>query len=301
MANKKEQSLQAHQRVNKIIRYIVLIFLTVLCIFPFYILIVNATHSSSDIIRGLFTGDTFGQKLSTILPGTWFIKNFKTVMSKGASLPVVTGMINSLIVSALTALCATYFSCLTAYSIHAYDFKGRKFISTFILIIMMIPTQVTTLGFYDLMKTIGLVNNFVPLIVPAIASPVIYFFMLQYMQSSLPLEIVEAARIDGSNEFRTFNSIVLPIMKPAIAVQAIFSFVSSWNNYFVPNIILDSQHSKLWTLPIVIAKMQNSDFNSLDNGMVYMTIFLSIVPVIIIYLILSRYIIQGVAVGSVKG
>ena len=164
---------------------------------------------------------------------------------------------------------------------------------------MMIPSQVTALGFYDLMKTFGLLDNYIPLIVPTIAAPVVYFFMLQYMQGSLPLEIVEAARIDGSNEFKTFNSIVLPIMKPAIAVQAIFAFVSNWNNYFTPNLIIRSQ--KLFTLPIVIAKLRAADFTSFDNGKIYMAMVLSILPVVVVYLILSRYIIQGVAVGSVKG
>ena len=298
--NNKERSYEAHRRSQRIVRYIVLIILAVLCIFPFYVLAVNATHSSGEIIRGLFVGNTLGEKLKTIWFGNQFVVNLKNALTDG-SLPVVRGMLNSMIIAVGTAVCTTYFSCLTAYAIHVYDFKGRKAIATFILAIMMIPTQVSALGFFDLMKTFHLLNNFVPLIIPAIASPVIYFFMLQYMQSSLPLEIVEAARIDGSNEFKTFNSIVLPIMKPAIAVQAIFSFVSSWNNYFTPNLILDSKHSNLWTLPIVIAKLRAADFQSFDNGKVYMTIFLSIVPVIIVYIFLSRYIIQGVAVGSVKG
>ena len=199
------------------------------------------------------------------------------------------------------AALTTYFSALTAYSVHAYDFPGRKAVQTFILAIMMIPSQVTALGFVDLMETFGLLNNYIPLIVPSIAAPVVYFFMLQYMQGALPLEIVEAARIDGSNEFRTFNTIVLPIMKPAMAVQAIFAFVTSWNNYFTPNLIISSQRTDLWTLPIVIATLRNANFLSFDLGKIYMAMFMAIIPVVIVYLILSRYIIQGVAVGSVKG
>ena len=296
----KERSYHAHQRNQKVIRYVVLIFLAIICIFPFYIMIVNATHSHGEITRGLFFGDTLLQRLKTIWLGKYFIYNLKNALSDG-SLPIVSALLNSLIIAAGTAVCSTYFSCLTAYAIHAYDFKGRKFLATFILAVMMIPTQVSALGFFDLMKALHLLNNFVPLIIPAIAAPVVYFFMLQYMQSSLPLEIVEAARIDGSNEFRTFNSIVLPIMKPAIAVQAIFCFVASWNNYFTPNLIIDSRHPKLWTLPIVIANLRRADYNSFDNGKIYMMVFLSIVPVIVVYIFLSRYIIQGVAVGSVKG
>lgn len=103
---------------------------------------------------------------------------------------------------------------MTAYAIHAYDFKLKKFIYPFILMIMMIPTQVTALGFIKLITGMGLMDSFIPLIVPAIASPVTFFYMKQYMESALPLSLIEAARIDGSGEFRTFNSIVLPLMKP---------------------------------------------------------------------------------------
>jgi multiple sugar transport system permease protein len=188
---------------------------------------------------------------------------------------------------------------MTAYAIHVYDFKLKKFMFTFILMIMTIPTQVTALGFIQLVGNMGLDDTFIPLIVPSIAAPVVFFYMKQYMESSLPLSLVEAARIDGSGEFRTFNSIVLPLMKPAIAVQAIFTFVSSWNNYFTPALILHSDNKK--TLPILIAQLRAADFLKFDMGQVYVTIAFSIFPVIVVYLLLSRFIVQGVAMGSVKG
>ena len=164
---------------------------------------------------------------------------------------------------------------------------------------MTIPTQVTAVGFVRLMRAIHLHDTFVPLIVPAIAAPVTFFYMKQYMDSTLPIQIVEAARIDGSGEFRTFNTIVLPMMKPAIAVQAIFTFVGSWNNYFTPALILKSEENK--TLPILIAKLRSADFLKFDMGQVYMMILLSIFPVIVVYLALSKFIVGGVALGSVKG
>ena len=185
------------------------------------------------------------------------------------------------------------------HAVHVYDFKGKKFIATFILMVMMIPTQVTALGFVQLVDKMKLVDSFIPLIVPAVATPVTYFYMKQYMESSLPLSLVEAARIDGSGEFKTFNSIVLPIMKPAIAVQAIFGFVSSWNNYFTPALILHEDSKK--TLPILIAQLRSADWLKFDMGQVNVMIAFSIFPVIIVYLILSKHIVQGVALGSVKG
>ena len=208
-------------------------------------------------------------------------------------------MINSIIVSTCSAALCVYFSTMTAYAIHAYEFKLKRLIYPFILMIMMIPTQVTALGFVQLVSKMKLEDTFVPLIVPTIAAPVTFFYMKQYMDSTLPLSLIEAARIDGSGEFRTFNSIVLPLMKPAIAVQAIFTFVSSWNNYFTPALILHKDEVK--TLPILIAQLRAADFLKFDMGQVYVMIAFSIFPVIIVYLILSKHIVQGVALGSVKG
>ena len=165
--------------------------------------------------------------------------------------------------------------------------------------IMMIPTQVTALGFIKLVSNMKLEDSFIPLIVPTIAAPVTFFYMKQYMESTLPLSLIEAARIDGSGEFRTFNAIVMPLMKPAIAVQMIFTFVSSWNNYFTPALILHDDKKK--TLPILIAQLRAADWLKFDMGQVYVMIAFSIFPVIVVYLILSKHIVQGVALGSVKG
>jgi multiple sugar transport system permease protein len=249
-------------------------------------LFVNATRTHSEIQSGF-----------SFIPGTNFLKNWDNLIH--GSQPVVSGMINSIFVSTMCALLSTYFSAMTAYAIHVYDFKAKKFMFTFILMIMMIPTQVTALGFLQLMDKMHLMDTFVPLIVPTIAAPATFYYMKQYMESALPLSIIEAARIDGSGEFRTFNSIIIPIMKPAIAVQAIFTFVSNWNNYFLPALILKSDKKK--TLPILIAQLRSADWLKFDMGQVYMMIAFSIFPVIIVYLILSKYIVQGVAMGSVKG
>ena len=208
-------------------------------------------------------------------------------------------MFNSVFIATCSAILCTYFSTMTAYAIHAYNFKGKKFMFTFILAVMMIPTQVTALGFLQLLGKLHMDDSFVPLIVPSIAAPVTFFYMKQYMESNLPLELVEAARIDGSGEFRTFNRIVFPLMKPAIAVQAIFSFVQSWNNYFIPALVLHSDKKK--TLPVLIAQLRSADFLKFDMGQVYVMIAFSIFPVIIVYILLSRFIVSGVALGGVKG
>mgnify|MGYP002734097343 FL=1 len=271
---------------RRILAYVVLILVSFLCLFWCYVLFVNATRSHGELTKGF-----------TPIPSTYLLKNWQGVMA--GTLPIVRGMFNSLFVALCSAVLCTYFSTMTAYAIHVYDFKIKKFMFTFIMAVMTIPTQVTALGFLQLVSDMKLEDNFIPLIVPAVAAPVTFFYMKQYMESALPLSLVEAARIDGSGEFRTFNTIVLPLMKPAIAVQAIFTFVSSWNNYFTPALIL--HNDKMKTLPILIAQLRSADFLKFDMGQVYVTIAFSIFPVIVVYLILSKFIVQGVAMGSVKG
>ena len=278
------KGLGLHAR--RFIAYVVLIIISFFCLFWFYVLFINATRSNGELQSGF-----------TAIPSTHLLDNWHNVVH--GTLPVASGLLNSLIVSALSAVLTVYFSTMTAYAIHAYDFKLKKYIYPFILAVMMIPTQVTALGFIKLVRGMNLMNSFVPLIIPAVAAPVTFFYMKQYMESTLPLSLIEAARIDGSGEFRTFNAIVLPLMKPAIAVQAIFGFVSSWNNYFTPALILQNDNKK--TLPILIAQLRAADWLKFDMGQVYVMIAFSIFPVIIVYLFLSRYIVQGVALGSVKG
>ena len=272
--------------VRTAIAYAVLIILTFLCLFFFYVLIINATRSHAELQKGF-----------SALPGTHFLENLKNVANDG-SFPMFRGIFNSLLVSICSAALCTYFSSLTAYGLYAYQFKARKAAFTFIMAILVMPTQVTAMGFLRLVTKIGLYDTLWPLIIPSIASPAVFYFMYSYLQSSLPLSLVEAARIDGSGEFRTFNKIVMPIMKPAVAVQAIFTFVGSWNNYFVPALIIQSKDKM--TVPILIATLRGADYMNFDMGKVYMMIMVAIVPIIIMYLLLSKYIIAGVTLGGVK-
>ena len=266
--------------------HIVLILLSFMCLFFFYVLIINATRSHADLQKGF-----------SALPGKNFLENLKNVANDG-SFPMFRGILNSIVVSGCSAVLCTYFSSLTAYGLYAYEFKARKAAFTFIMAILVMPTQVTAMGFLRLVTKMGLYDSLLPLIIPSIASPAVFYFMYSYLQSSLPLSLVEAARIDGSGEFHTFNRIMIPIMKPAIAVQAIFTFVGSWNNYFVPALIIQSKNKM--TVPILIATLRGADYMNFDMGKIYMMITVAIVPIIIVYLLLSKYIIAGVTLGGVK-
>ena len=166
------------------------------------------------------------------------------------------------------------------------------------LLVMMIPSQVTSIGFYQFMYKIGWTNSFLPLIIPGVAAPATVFFMRQFMLASLPLELLDAARIDGSGEFNTFNNIALPIMKPAMATQAIFSFVSKWNELFMPSILLTDNEK--YTMPIMVSLLRG-DIYKVEYGAIYLGLTLSVLPLFIVYFCLSKYIIAGVALGGVKG
>ena len=299
MASNSSMSLQIEDSKNtggvkarRVVAYIVLVAISILCLFWFYVLFINSTRSHSELTSGFQAFPNF-KNFKFV---TQFFTNFKNLMA--GTLPIWNGLLNSIIVAGSCAILSTYFSTMTAYAIHAYEFKLKKAIFTFILMVMMIPTQVTALGFINLITDMKLDNTFIPLIVPAIAAPATFFYMKQYMESTLPLAIIEAARIDGSGEFRTFNTIVLPMMKPAIAVQAIFTFVQSWNNLFLPLILLTKQEK--YTMPIMVSLL-NGDIYKTEHGAVYMGLTLTVLPLFIVYFSLSKYIIAGVALGGVKG
>lgn len=277
---------KSQKQLKRVFAHIVLIILSFMCLFFFYILIVNSTRSHADLQKGF-----------SALPGIHLLENLNNVANDG-SFPMFRGILNSLIVSGSTAIICTYFSSLTAYGLYAYDFKFKKAAFTFIMAILVMPTQVNAMGFLRLITHMKMYDSLLPLIIPSVASPAVFYFMYSYLQASLPLSLVEAARIDGSREFKTFNRIVIPIMKPAIAVQAIFTFVGSWNNYFIPALVIQSKNKM--TVPILIATLRGADYMSFDMGKIYTMIMVAIVPIIIVYLFLSKYIIAGVTLGGVK-
>ncbi len=204
---------------------------------------------------------------------------------------VIRGFINSVVVTGLSTLLNVYFSALTAHSIYAYRWKFRKVFSNIILALMMLPTIIATSGFIHLVYKFHLENNLLVLILPSIATPISVVFMRLYLESAFSMEMIYSARIDGAGEFRIFNQIVLPILKPAIATQAIFAFVASWNDATTPSVGLIKDESK--TLPLVTAL-------NLAMGDYLLTAFVMTIPAVIAFLFLSKHIVEGVQLGSLK-
>ena len=289
IAGQNTTSENTKLKIRRVVAYTVLIIMVIISLLPFYLLLMNATRPK--VQSGI-----------RWIPDKYLAQNFRSLFSGTTAAAygnIFRSLCNSLFISAMASLLSVYFSALTAYAIHAYNFKLKKFAHTFILIIMMVPTQASAIGFYKQMSAWGLTDSYIPLIIPTIAAPATYYFMISYMQSSLPLEIVEAARIDGCGEYKTFNHIVCPILKPAFAVQLIFTFVTNWNNFFMPRLIINDKSK--YTIPLVLSAMRHAGPQETDAGMFNLYIVLAILPVVIIYLCLSKFIIRGVALGSVKG
>lgn len=265
--------------------YIACGFLSLLSIFPFWIMFMNATRGTFEIM----------QSAISLIPSGQLLNNLDILLNKGFD--PFKGFANSLTISVGATACAVYFSSLTAYAVVAYKWRMRQAFFAFIVAVMMIPTQVMTIGFYQFMYSIRLTNSFLPLILPSIASPAIVFFMRQYLLSTMSIDIVNSGRIDGAGEFHIFNAIILPIMKPAIATQAIFVFVSRWNDFFLPLVLLTDKDR--YTMPIMVSLLRGDIYRT-EYGSVYLALSLSVLPLFIIYFLLSRYIIAGVALGGVK-
>lgn len=282
---------KAKKNITGPVRNVICVLLCFLSIFPFYMLIINSTQTNGDILTSRY-----------FYPRNQFIINFKGLMEWCRNAQIISigkAMINSLVVTVPTTILQVYFASLTAYGIVVYDFKFKKTAWAFIYGIMMIPTQVSIVGFIKLTQMTHMYGTYWPLIIPAMAAPTTVYFMKQYMESGFSVEIVEAARIDGAAEFRIFNTIALPLLKPAMATQAIFAFVASWNNLYTPSLILANQKQTKATLPLYIEAIKSND-KQRDWGQIYVGIFLAVMPILIAYLLLSKYIVAGVALGGVK-
>ena len=283
-----DASYAAKIKAKKIFRTIICVLLCVISVFPFYVMIVNTTHTSDVIKHGV-----------KLIPGGQLINNFKGMLERtaGKGTTVWQAMLHSVIIAVPATILQVYFATLTAYGLTVYRFKLRDMAWAFIMAIMMIPAQVSIIGFMNLMIKINLYNTYWPLIIPAMAAPSTVYFMKQYMQGGLSVEIIEAARIDGSSEFSTFNKIALPLMKPAMATQAIFAFITSWNNLYTPTMMISD--NRKYTLPMFITGLKSDSIRT-DYGFVYVGLTLTVLPLLIVYFALSKYIIAGVALGGVK-
>lgn len=263
--------------------YVFLIIVAIISLLPFYSMIMSSTHANYAIATKL-----------NFLPGDQFIANYKRLMD---TVNIWRGFVNDLLVAVSATVLTLYASALTAYGFSKFRFRGSKFLFGFVLASMMVPGQLGIIGFFREMHSIHLLNTYWPLIIPGVASAFNTFFIKQNCDSSVPDELIEAARMDGASEWYIFHRIALPLLRPSMSALGIFSFIGNWNSYMMPLIILFDNN--LQTLPVMVAMTHSG--SSTDYGAQYVGIVISVVPIIIVFSILSRRIIGGLSVGALKG
>jgi len=264
--------------------YAVLVLLLVITIIPIWMLIVNATRSTTEIQQGL-----------SALPSTHLLENYHILQSKGLNMG--RGFANSLFVAIASTLIAVYFGLLTAYGLVVYEFKGKRLLSGFIVLLVLIPMQFSIVGFYHYMSRLGLTDNYAALILPLVASAGAVFFGRQYLESVVVRELIDAARIDGSSELGIFHKVMMPLAIPGAATLGIFVFVAAWNNFFNAFILISSLDK--YTLPMLVQTLRGDVYRT-EYGAIYLGLAITVVPIIIIYAIFSRFIISGIAMGALK-
>lgn len=272
------------KKIVTIVLYLILFGVSLICLLPFMLMVVNSTRSGISIMTSF-----------TLIPGEALQDNWKTV---SGYFNLFMGFFNSMKVAIPATILTAYFSAMTAYAMAIYNFKGNKVFFWVIIGFMMIPSQLSLLGFYNLITKLKLIDSYIPLIVPAVASPAIVFFLRQYVKSVFSRAILEAARIDGAREINIFHKIALPIMAPGIATMSIGAFVGNWNNYLVPLILLNTP--KKFTLPVMIASLNSSRDIASNQGAIYLAVAISVIPILIVFAFCSKYIVSSIAAGGVK-
>ncbi len=264
--------------------YLFLIILLIITLIPIWMLLVNATRSTTEIQQGV-----------GFWPSKFLISNYKILLSKGLDLP--RGFLNSFTIAIATTAVSIYFSFLTAYGIVCYEFKGKKQLYNFILILVMIPMQLSIIGFYQYMSKLGLTDNYLSLILPSIASAGAVYFAKSYLESVIIQDLIDAGRVDGASELAIFHQIMFPIAAPGAFTLGIFSFVGAWNNFFNAYILITTRDK--YTLPMLVQTLRGDVYRH-EYGAIYLGLAASIVPIIIIYFLFSRFIVSGISMGAVK-
>lgn len=268
------------------IGYLLLGLLVVTSVVPFWIVLINATRDGMSIsTQGL-----------TMIPGSSLRANYIILTD---NVDILGGFFNSVKIAVLVTALSSYFSALTAYGFYMYKFKGNNFLFGLIVVFMMVPNQLAFLGFVKWITQLGLMDTHMALIVPAIASIGTVFFLRQFISATISKEIIESARIDGANELYTFHKIALPLMAPGVATMAIFTFIGSWNSFLLPRVVISSK--ELETLPVVISSLKALKIWHQNQGAIYLGFAISIVPIVIVFMFASKFLIESIGAGAVKG
>ena len=249
---------------SKILVIFFLVCMSVISLFPFYIMLIMGTHKNENLFKGL-----------QMLPGTYLLENLRTVMSMN----FLQYYKNSLFVTITTTLGILVISILTGFAFAKMKFKFKNTLFAFILATLMIPGQVGLVGFLMEMRTFGWNNTFLPLIIPPMASGFGVFWMKQYMEASVPDELLEAATMDGCSVMRSLIMVIVPIIKPAIITLFLLFFLWIWNDYLTPLVILMDQSK--YTIPLSISLI--GQMHRTDYAARILSLALATLPILILF------------------
>ncbi len=283
----------------KVLSIVILVILAILFLFPLYWIVTGAFKPAQDIYS-----------LEPVWwPSQWVANNFHNLFAKrtaplfsifGIDGPSAPAAFRWLINTVFMAVMAMILTCITAamagYALAKKRFRGRGILFGLIVCAMALPKQVILIPLLKEMAVLGLVDNIWAVIFPTVGWPFGVFLMKQFSEG-IPGEILEAARVDGSSELRTFSTIVVPMVKPGIGALAIFTFINSWNDYFMQLIMLSSNAN--FTIALGIATLQAE--TSIDMGLLMAGAALASIPIIVVFLIFQKYFTQGITMGAVKG
>jgi cellobiose transport system permease protein len=265
--------------------YLTLIVAIVLSIFPLYFMLVGATQ----------TNDAIYQSPPSLIPGSHLMHNLRVVFAN-QSANVGTGLINSIIISSCVTVSVVFFSSLAGFAFAKLRFRGKSALLLVILGSMMIPVQIGLIPLFLIMVKLGWENHLQAVIVPVLVNGFGVFMMRQYASQAVPDELIEAARVDGSNTWGIYWHVVLPALRPAAAVLGIFTFMQTWNDFLWPLVAMQDPDNP--TVLISLRNLGNGYYQ--DYAQVFAGTAVATVPLLIVFILLGRQIIGGIMEGALK-
>lgn len=269
---------------SKVVAYLIIAIMCFFTFVPFYFMFIFGTWDKSEI----FTLPPH------IAPGPDLASNYSVLMGK---INFWRSFWNSLYIAVLSTVLTVFFCALGGFAFAMYDFKFKNVLFSMVLGSLLIPSLMGIIPFYLIMQAIGWVGEPKALYIPGIANAFGVFLMRQYITSAIPKELVEAARIDGCSEIRTFWSVVFPLLGPATATLALTTFIGQWNNIVGPLIVLKDRDT--FTLPLALRSLQG--MSTAETGAMMVGVCIAVVPLLIVFAFTSRNLIAGLAAGAVKG
>ena len=278
----KKTDLSGTSTAYKVFAVVILIMLAIFFLFPLYWIVTGSFKSAIDI----------NAKAPVWFPMNPTMGNYDKLFAK----PAFLWLFNIVFISAMAMILTCITAALAGYALGKKRFYGRTILFTIIICAMALPKQVIVIPLAQEMKLLHMSDTLWAVILPTVGWPFGVFLMKQFSET-IPNEILEAARVDGAGELKTFFSVVFPMIKPGIGALAIFTFVNTWNDYFLQLVMLTSEEK--WTLPLAIANLQGE--MSSDFGLIMAGAALAAIPIIVVFIAFQKYFTQGIAMGAVKG